>query len=131
MFDEEYIKTGEFNADMEGWRRKMLEKFELKQEVREFFPTVKEKIKEEKRVFDGLLEQFYEIKTKLSTHARKIEIIFDGIHSLMTPIEIGKCLCYVDKYRFEKKLSVEELDKQVFERLRNEDTNYDQNHLFG
>ena len=62
MFNEEYVKTGEHSEEMENWRRKMLESFNLKPEVRQYFFSIKGKILEEKKIFDDCLEQFYEFK---------------------------------------------------------------------
>lgn len=34
MFNEEYVKTGEHIVEMEPWRKKLLEEFNLSKEVR-------------------------------------------------------------------------------------------------
>jgi hypothetical protein len=77
-----------------------------------------------------MLEQFYDLKCSLTQQARKMEIVFDHLHEIMTPVEIARCLCYVDKYRFEKKLSVEESAKHVFDKLREENFSYEPGKLF-
>ena len=41
MFNEEYVRTGEHSEEMETWRRTMLESFNLKTEVREYFFSIK------------------------------------------------------------------------------------------
>ena len=75
-------------------------------------------------------EKFYEIKCNLSKIARKMQQIYDKVHEILTPQQIAKCLCLLEKYKFEKGFSIEELMKEIFDKLNHEKMGYDPERLF-
>lgn len=54
--------------------------------------------------------------------ARNMEQIYDRLHSILTPRQTAKCLCLLEKYKFEKGFSIEELMKSTFGRLKEEES---------
>ncbi len=66
-----------------------------------------------------MLESFYNMKCSLIEQAKKIEEVFDGAHKYMSPRQISKILCYIDRYRFEKNISLEHTFNSLFQKSTN------------
>lgn len=71
------------------------------------------------------------MKCQLIEQAKKIEEVFDGAHKYMGPNQIAKILCYIDRYRFEKNITLEHTYKSLFEKTEKETFNYDPTDPFG
>lgn len=54
-------------------------------------------------------DQLYDSKCKIQQVARKIEKIYDRLNSLFSPRDIAKCLCLIEKYKFEKGFSIADI----------------------
>lgn len=78
-----------------------------------------------------MLENFYGMKCKLIEQAKKMEEIFDGTHQYLNPRQVSRILCYIDRYRFEKNISLEHTFKSIFEKIQREPYAYDPTNLFG
>lgn len=49
-----------------------------------------------------------------------MEMIYDRLNESFSPREIAKCLCLIEKYKFEKSFSIEDIFKSVFQKLQQE-----------
>lgn len=43
---------------------------------------------------------FYDCKCKIVEASRKIEMTYDRLNHILSPREIAKCLCLIEKYKF-------------------------------
>jgi hypothetical protein len=49
-----------------------------------------------------------------------MEMIYDKMNSVFSPRDVAKCLCLIEKYKFEKGFSVQDIFKNTFSRLQEE-----------
>ena len=71
------------------------------------------------------------MKVKVMECSRKIEMTYDRLNSIFSPREIGKSLCLIERYKFQKGFGMKDLFKKVFVRLEEEDKEcYNPNNLY-
>ena len=59
----------------------------------------------------------YASKCKIQEISRKIEKIYDRLHSIFSPRDIAKCLCLIEKYKFQKGFAITDIFVNIFSKL--------------
>lgn len=69
---------------------------------------------------ERLFSDLYDSKCKIQEVARRIEKIYDRVNSIFSPRDIAKCLCLIEKYKFEKGFSIADIFVGPFSKLEEE-----------
>ncbi len=100
LFDANFIKDGAMGANVEQWRKDMINDLHLSREKINCISKLKSEVIMEKDKMEGYFEEFYQIKCKIVAASRQVEMTYDRLNSILSPREIAKCLCLIEKYKF-------------------------------
>lgn len=85
----------------------------------------------ERNKMEGYFNEFYNMKLKILESSRRMEMIYDRLNETFSPREIAKCLCLIEKYKFEKGFSIQDIFKNIFSKLQGEQKEcYDPDNLY-
>lgn len=102
------------------WRREMFSKLALSPQTLTLIAGHRPQIIKIKDQFQQKMLDMYQTKCEMILLARQTEIILEKFNETLTPIQTGRFLCYLEKYKFENSMNIEEPIRKMYEELENE-----------
>jgi hypothetical protein len=112
LFNPDSISSGPCQ-----WRKEMFNKLMLSPDTLRLISSRRLAIIDIKTKFNAKLLEMYRKKCELIQFVREMELILEQFNETLTPLQTGRFLCYLEKYKFENGTYLEESVRKMYEEL--------------